>query len=130
MQQDDITTSRLLWRSIRWAIVAVPVLLNGCTTLAGGERASASTFGCMREAIDQRLPEGFDDASLHCVASGLIALRCSATESMVAGYGKELQDLLGRGNAEWRDLQADRRGRECARRAGEPGLVACCLGDA
>ena len=67
------------------------------------------------------------DHEAHCIAAGLIALRCSVTEARLASYGKEMRDLLGRGDPEWRDLRADRRGITCARSATDTErLIACC----
>jgi hypothetical protein len=45
----------------------------------------------------------------------------------MAGIGKELRDLLGRGDAEWRDWRADRAGITCAREAkDDTEIVNCC----
>lgn len=85
----------------------------------------------MREAIRDRVPAGLDDATRHCLASGLIALYCSPAEATLAGWGKELAGLLGEGDAEAADLRADRRGRDCARATGDAGdLLGCCLATA
>jgi hypothetical protein len=82
----------------------------------------------MKAALKDRLPENIPDAQVHCVASGLIARYCSVTEATMAGWGKELKDLLGPGDAEWRDLRSDRRGIACARSAStEQELLTCCL---
>ncbi len=82
----------------------------------------------MHAAIRDRLPERLPDAQAHCMAAGLIARRCSVTEAVMAGVGKELRDLFGPGDAQWRDLTADRRGLECARSSRtDAELQACCL---
>jgi hypothetical protein len=81
----------------------------------------------MRAAIVGRDLERLPDAEAHCLAAGLIARRCSLTESMLASVGKEIQDVIGAGDAEWRDLSSDRRGVHCAQNSrGEEELVACC----
>jgi hypothetical protein len=67
------------------------------------------------------------DREAHCIAAGLIARRCSVGEAWLASYGKELRDLLGRGDAEWRDVQSDGRGIACARSATDrAALIGCC----
>jgi hypothetical protein len=70
------------------------------------------------------------DYEAHCIAAGLIARRCSVGEAWLASYGKEVRDLLGRGDAEWRDIESDRRGVQCARSAtgrdGQERLIECC----
>jgi hypothetical protein len=82
----------------------------------------------MQAALDQRLPKNIPDAQAHCSASGLITRYCSVPEALMAGWGKELADLLGPGDAEWRDLVADRRGRSCALTArSDQELLQCCL---
>jgi hypothetical protein len=85
----------------------------------------------MKAVLESKLPRDLPDGEAHCVASGLIARYCSIPESYLAGLGKELRDLIGPGDAEWRDLTADRAGIACARRAGsDEALDACCLGNA
>ena len=74
------------------------------------------------ENLDRR-----PDSEAHCIAAGLIARRCSIGEAWLASYGKELKDLLGRGDAEWRDVESDRRGVACARSATtRSALIECC----
>jgi hypothetical protein len=108
--------------------VATSLLAAGCAPLPTYEpRAGKSSLGCMESAIAGRdLETSTDDAEAHCIAAGLIALRCSVTESWIAGVGKELRDLLGRGDAQFQDLRNDARGVECARSTGKDGLDACC----
>jgi hypothetical protein len=102
--------------------------LHACAPLAVDEsRAAQSSLGCMRAAL-----AGYDfnarpDHEAHCLAAGLIARRCSSSEAWLASYGKELRDLLGQGDAEWRDVGSDRQGIQCARSAtDETSLVECC----
>ncbi len=66
----------------------------------------------MRAALAQ-LPAGLPEARAHCIASALIARRCSAIEAQLAGTGKELRDLFTRGDASWDDWRADRAGIAC-----------------
>jgi hypothetical protein len=82
----------------------------------------------MHAAMSERLPSNIPDAQAHCIASGLIARYCSVTEATMAGWGKELKDLLGPGDAEWRDLVSDRQGIACAHVSSTDGeLMSCCL---
>jgi len=82
----------------------------------------------MHAALRDRLPADLPDSQAHCIAAGLIARYCSVTEATLASGGKELQDLLGPGDAEWRDIESDRRGIGCARAAStDQDLQACCL---
>jgi hypothetical protein len=80
----------------------------------------------MQAALAAQRFEGLHDDEAHCIATGLIALRCSVTESWLAGFGKELRDLVGPGDAALDDLQSDGRGVRCARSTGKDGLDACC----
>lgn len=78
-------------------------------------------------AAASRVPESTDDSLMHCTATGLIARYCSTTEAVLAGGGKELRDLFGRGDASLSDLRADRRGLACARQIGDDAaLLHCC----
>lgn len=92
------------------------------------ERLAPSSYGCMKAVLDRKLPPNLPDSKAHCLASGLIARYCSIPESYLAGIGKEVRDLLGPGDAEWRDLQADWAGVDCARHAdSDTALTACCM---
>jgi hypothetical protein len=116
--------SRMTFVASLGALLAV----TGCAPLAANEpRPAKSSVGCMRAAIEGRDFSGLSDAQAHCIAAGLIARRCSVTESMLAGVGKEIRDALGAGDAEWRDLTADREGVQCAKSADhDRQVVACC----
>lgn len=92
------------------------------------ERLDRSSYGCMQAVLREKMPENLpNDDYAHCVASGLIARHCSTAEAYLAGAGKELRDLFGPGDAQWRDWQADRAGIACARRVNsDEALTACC----
>jgi len=73
------------------------------------------------------MPPGLTDPEKHCLASVGITQRCSRFEAWLAGWGKEVQDALGSGDASWDDLLADRAGRRCATAHAEPeALIECC----
>jgi hypothetical protein len=116
-------------RLIKLIALFAAATVAACAPLPHREtRASHSSLGCMHAALRERLPDGLSDAQTHCIAAGLIARYCSVTEATLASVGKELRDLLGSGDAEWRDLQSDRRGVDCARTAGtDASLQVCCL---
>jgi hypothetical protein len=81
----------------------------------------------MHAALQGRNLTAMDDRLAHCLAAGLIARECSVGEAMLASVGKELRDLFGAGDAEWRDLASDRRGIDCAKQAGsDTELERCC----
>ena len=81
----------------------------------------------MRDVLAEKLPAELPDGHAHCLASGLIARYCSFSEAYLAGAGKELRDLLGPGDAEWRDWRADRIGIACAKSAeNDAALASCC----
>jgi len=103
----------------------VLLCLAGCAT--DPARPAASTVGCA-QAVVADLPPGLGDLEKHCLASAGIAQRCSPSEAWLAGWGKELQDALGGGDASRRDLDANRLGRQCAAQSGAAeALVDCCL---
>lgn len=82
----------------------------------------------MKAVLQNKLPPNLPDDKAHCMASGLIARYCSIPESYLAGVGKEVRDLIGPGDAEWRDLTADRAGIKCARGAeSDEAVEACCM---
>jgi hypothetical protein len=109
-------------------LLAVGLCLAGCTPLAvDAGRAGKSSLGCMRASLANHDLASRPDYEAHCIAAGVIARRCSVAEAWLASYGKEIRDLLGRGDAEWRDVQSDQRGIECARTAtGDAALLQCC----
>lgn len=113
-------------RSARLTVALLAVALANCASRA--PRPETPSLECMQAAIS-RMPESTDDSFRHCLATGLITRYCSASEAVIAGVGKELRDLFGRGDASLADLRADRRGLSCARQAeDDAGLLRCCEG--
>jgi hypothetical protein len=110
------------------AAMVVTANLTACTSVANRpERPAQSSYGCMEAVVRDKLPQGLPDKRAHCLAGGLISRYCSITEAYLAGAGKEVRDLLGHGDVEWKDWQADRAGIECARQVADDGeLAACC----
>jgi hypothetical protein len=110
------------------AAVVAMANLTACATLANRPpRLAHSTYGCMQAVLRDKLPSGVPDRRLHCLAGGLISRYCSVTEAYLAGAGKEVRDLLGKGDAEWQDWRADRVGIECARESTDDSALAeCC----
>jgi Uma2 family endonuclease len=107
------------WTSLAAAIL-LTVSLAGCTTVSSRElRPAKSSYGCMQSVVRDKLPANLPEKDAHCVATALIARYCSVTEAYLAGAGKELRDLLGAGDAQWSDWQADRAGVECAKEAAD-----------
>jgi hypothetical protein len=118
-----------LMNVVRIAVAMVTMAdLTACATIANRPpRLAHSSYGCMQAVLHEKLPTGLPDKREHCLAGGLISRYCSVTEAYLAGAGKELRDLLGEGDAEWRDWQADRAGIACARAsADEASLAECC----
>lgn len=105
-------------------VISLIATLGACASTA--PRPARSSYGCMQSVIANKLPAGLTDERAHCLASGLIARYCSYSEAFLAGIGKELRDLLGRGDAEWRDWQADRTGIDCARDARDDDEIENC----
>lgn len=99
-------------------------MLAGCA--GAPERPANSTVGCA-EAVVAALPAGLGDPEKHCLASAGIARQCSPFEAWLAGWGKEVQDALGSGDASREDLVSDRLGRRCAAQpVAADGLLECC----
>jgi hypothetical protein len=109
-------------------IIVLLAALTACTSVPNKPtRLSRSSVGCMQAVVRERVPEDLPERRAHCVAAGLIARYCSITEAYMAGSGKELGDLVGRGDAEWEDWRADRAGIACARTAtGDMEVEECC----
>ena len=106
------------------ALTILTAALTGCA--GNPQRPAASTVECARAVVSQ-LPDGLTDPEKHCLASAGIARQCSEFEAWLAGWGKEIQDAFGSGDASFDDLASDRRGRRCAERTGDPDeLLQCC----
>jgi hypothetical protein len=111
------------------AVLLVTVNLTACASIANRPpRLAHSSYGCMQAVLQEKLPADLPDKRAHCLAGGLISRYCSITEAYLAGAGKEVRDLVSRGDtAEWQDWQADRVGIECARQAKNDAAVGeCC----
>ena len=50
------------------------------------------------------------DKAKHCSLSCLVARRCDNNDILVFGLIKEMVDLIGPGNSEWEDMEANRQG--------------------
>ena len=110
----------------RIGICTVCLLLGLAGCASPPERAAQSSVGCAK-AVVAALPAELTDPERHCVASAGIALRCSRFEAWLAGWGKEIEDTFGHGDASLEDLDADRMGRRCASTHHEPyALIECC----
>jgi hypothetical protein len=109
-------------------MLGLSLVLTGCSTLSGEQRAAVSTLGCAHAVVDSKVPAARSDKIMHCMAAGMIARYCSVSESYLASVGKEVKDLFTPGgDAEWADLRADRKGIGCARSAsGDAELATCC----
>jgi hypothetical protein len=102
--------------------LALPLFVSACAAMP---RAPADS--CMQQTMDSLEVGGLADMRQHCLAAGTIAIRCGGLSATMAGYGKELADVFGPGDAEWRDVAANRAGRRCAGRSkDEAVLSACC----
>ena len=115
---------RAIFKLSLLAIVSSLPIVAGCASTA--PRPAKSSYGCMQSVVTNKLPSGIPDSRAHCMASGLIARYCSRSEAYMAGIGKELRDLLGPGDAELRDLRADRAGIACSRKAKDDADIASC----
>jgi hypothetical protein len=76
--------------------------------------------------VRAELPGSISDARAHCLASAGIARRCGGGEAWLAGWGKELKDLLGRGDASRADIAANAAGRRCAAQTANDEVVPTC----
>lgn len=105
-------------------VVGAALAVAGCASVQ--PRAAPGSYECMA-AVRDSLPADAPDPRKHCLASGGIVLRCSSTEAVMAGWGKEIEDFFGRGDASSEDLKADAAGRACAKGAkDDSGLAQCC----
>jgi len=111
------------------AVLLVMANLTACASIENQpSRLAQSSYGCMQAVLQEKLPANLPDKRAHCIAGGLISRYCSITEAYLAGAGKEVRDLLSRGDsAEWKDWEADRAGIECARKGqDDAAVVECC----
>jgi hypothetical protein len=110
-------------RACMLAGIALLMTLSACAST----RSERSSHQCMLKTLQQHLPAGLPDTLAHCLAAGLIARHCSSAEAHLAAVGKELRDLVGRGDASSADWRASRIGIRCAQRApDDAALRDCC----
>jgi hypothetical protein len=127
-EETVLTLALNVQRSWRAVVLVLALTISACSTISQRPaRLGESSYGCISAVLREKLPADLPDDKAHCVASGLVARYCSVTEAYLAGAGKELRDLFGKGDAEWRDWRADRAGIACARTAAsDDELVSCC----
>lgn len=90
-------------------LILVLLLLN-LTNVYAEEKALACSmvwYSKVKKKVEAR---GSYDKFKHCAVSCLLALRCNPKEVLNVGILKEGLDLLGYGNAEMKDLEADIKG--------------------
>src|SRR4026208_1983165 len=94
------------------AAVVAMANLTACASIATRPpRLAQSTHGCMQAVPRGDTAANLPDKRAHCLAGGLISRYCSVTEAYLAGAGKEVRDLLSRGDsAEWKGWQGGRVG--------------------
>lgn len=97
------------WRVARGWLTILCLTTAACATMP---RAPAGS--CLQQTVNALDLDGLPDGGKHCVASAAISQRCGRGTAWLAGYAKEISDLLGPGDFEHRDLEADRAGRACA----------------
>jgi len=111
---------------LRAPAAALLLALAGAGCAGHPERPATSSLECAR-AVVAALPPGLSDPEKHCLASAGIASRCSPFEAWLAGWGKELRDALGGGDASFDDVAENRRGRHCAGTGDDPDAwLQCC----
>jgi hypothetical protein len=104
--------------------------LTACATIENRPaRPARSSYACMEAVLREKLPPDLPDKRAHCLAGGLIARYCSISEAYLAGAGKEVRDLLSRGDAQWQDWRADRAGIACAGQAADDSAIATCCAE-
>jgi hypothetical protein len=108
-------------------MACLAVVMAGCATLPDAPPRLASTpLGCMRATVAAKVPAQFGDKHRHCLAAGMIARYCSLSEARLASWGKEVEDAIGPGDADRRDLDADYVGIGCARESPDDAALARC----
>jgi len=113
-QPRDLGRTRVRRHSAGRALATlVIVLVAGCA--ATPDRPARSTLSCAEVAVERDLRAGLNDKLEHCIAGGLIAHYCSATEARLAGIGKEVRDTFTGGDVELADVSATLTGVHCAR---------------
>ena len=56
------------------------------------------------------------DKVKHCSFSCILAMKCTRVESYTVGYIKEFADLLGMGEPDWADIEANKKGIKLSKR--------------
>jgi RHS repeat-associated protein len=74
---------------------------------------------CMNRIAKKYENMNVSDKYKHCMSAGEIYSECGPLSSYIASFGKEFKDLLGPGDASFKDLAADFDGIGCAKESGE-----------
>ena len=65
------------------------------------------------------------DKYRHCTISCIVGIECGVTSMAIVGVAKEIYDVFGPGNAEWKDLLANINGLRFSQRDNINDLSAC-----
>ena len=90
------------------------IILALLLQLSTSSHAAEEKFICSalvgRSFYQELKPLPVSDKTKHCALSCFLSLRCGPFESLNVGLLKELLDILGPGQAEMADLQANQQG--------------------
>lgn len=92
-------------------------------------QATSPELFCAKRVIELYRPridlaESYDKFK-HCAFSCIIAVHCGSAQSWTVGVLKELQDIVGPGNADWKDYRANQTGIQLAKKHQPRGLQGC-----
>ena len=105
--------------------VFVFVILLSFQAQASEEKLFCATYYAFyyKDEI-QKLPT---DKAMHCTMSCYLAVKCPREEALIVGYLKEFWDILGPGDADWNDIEANKVGIKYAKKNSKWYCKSQCL---
>jgi len=91
-------------------ILILLILVMGVFSLnaSADDQKSIPLFSLLyANSVKAKLVQSNNDKYKHCAVSCMLSNRCGGFDSYQLGVLKEIWDIIGPGNAEWKDLEAD-----------------------
>lgn len=89
-------------------LICLIVLLS--SSLAFAEAGHLCNRNDIKVTTTKAKAHANNDKNMHCSTSCMLTLRCGPKQAMAIGYLKEFQDIFTPGDADWKDIVADRTG--------------------
>lgn len=116
----------ITWKKMTFKAIPLFILLFFSLQLhASEEKLFCATYYAFQYKTEiEKLP---NDKTMHCTMSCYLAVKCPRSEAYLIGYLKEFWDIIGPGDADWNDIEANEAGIRFASKRSKTYCKKACL---